>query len=105
MSIDQEEVKRNLLSPETWLRVLLMAGFAVAAWLTTFVLMVVIPVQVVLVLITGAPNANLRHFGLTATAYLSQTLQFLLYSTEHKPFPFAPFPDPSGAPRPNGPSQ
>jgi hypothetical protein len=101
--MNQDQIKRNLLSPEAWLRILLMAGFAVAAWLTLTVLGVIVLVQAILVLITGLPNANLQRFGLISGAYLFETIQFLLYNTEDKPFPFAPFPDPPAAesPRPH----
>jgi hypothetical protein len=92
--MNQDQVKRNLLSPDAWLRILLMVGFAVAAWLTQLVLVVTIVVQALVVLITGLPNANLQRFGLIAGAYLFETYQFLLYNTEDKPFPFAPFPVP-----------
>lgn len=94
MSMNQDQIKQNLLSPDAWLRILLMAGFAVAAWLTLLVLGVIVLVQALLVLITGFPNANLQRFGLIAGAYLFEIIQFLLYNTEDKPFPFAPFPDP-----------
>jgi hypothetical protein len=94
MSLNQDQIKRNLLSPDTWLRILLMAGFAVAAWLTILVLAVIVLGQAILVLITGYPNANLQRFGLIAGAYLFEIVQFLLFNTEDKPFPFAPFPDP-----------
>jgi hypothetical protein len=97
MSMNQDQIKQNLLSPDAWLRILLMAGFAVAAWLTLTVLGVIVLVQAVLVLITGYPNVNLQRFGLVAGAYLFEIVQFLLYNTEDKPFPFAPFPEPPAA--------
>jgi hypothetical protein len=96
-SMNQDQIKRNLLSPDAWLRILLMAGFAVAVWVTLMVLGVIVLVQAVLVLITGVPNVNLQRLGLICGAYLFETIQFLLYNTEDKPFPFAPFPDPPGA--------
>ncbi|HWK53481.1 MAG TPA: DUF4389 domain-containing protein, partial [Hyphomicrobiales bacterium] len=89
-----DQIKQNLLSPAAWVRILFMAGFAVAIWLTLLVLGVVVLMQALLVLITGLPNANLQRFGLVAGAYLFELVQFLLYNTDDKPFPFAPFPDP-----------
>ncbi|MDR0779705.1 MAG: DUF4389 domain-containing protein [Pseudomonadales bacterium] len=100
MSLNQDQLKRNLLSHNAWLRVLLMAGFAVAVWVTLILLSVVMLVQTILVLITGTPNVNLQRLGLTCGAYLFEAIQFLLYNTEDKPFPFAPFPDPSSAASP-----
>jgi len=94
--MNQDQIKQNLLSTDTWLRILFMAGFALAVWITMLVLAVIVVFQLIIVLITSTPNANLQYFGLRAGAYLFETIQFLLYNTDDKPFPFAPFPDPEG---------
>jgi len=95
--MNQDQIKQNLLSGDTWLRILFMAGFAVAVWITMMVLVVIIVAQLLIVLVVSSPNPNLQRFGLLAGAYLFETLQFLLYNTDDKPFPFAPFPDPESA--------
>jgi hypothetical protein len=91
--MNRDEVKNNLLAPAQWLRILIMAGFILAAWVASLVLVVVMITQTVTVLIAGGPNHNLRQFGLVASAYLHQIVSFLVYGTEDRPFPFAPFPD------------
>jgi len=90
--MNQDEVKQNLLAPAQWLRILLMAGYALALWVLGMVLMVVVITQVVTALVTGSANANLRQFGALLAIYIRQIIAFLVYATEQKPFPFAPFP-------------
>lgn len=90
--MNQDEVKRNLLSLDQWLRMLLMVGYLFVVWVLGMVLLVIMITQTLVVLITGELNANLQRFGAIATAYLYQIVIFLVYGTDDKPFPFAPFP-------------
>lgn len=101
----QEEMKENLLHPEQWLRMLFMLGYLFVVWVVGLVLLVVIITQTLTVLFTGLTNSHLRHFGILVTIYLFQIVDFLVYGTEQKPFPFKPFPDlrvvpPGSAPGP-----
>lgn len=89
----QDDVKENLLSSKIWLRILLMAGFMLAVWVVSMVVMVVMIVQTVTVLITGERNPNLQRFGALSAAYLYQVVNFLVFGTDEKPFPFTPFPE------------
>lgn len=90
--MNQDEVKRNLLSLDQWLRMLLMVGYLVVAWILSIVLVVIMVAQTLVVLITGELNANLQRFGAISTAYLYQIVIYLVYGTDDKPFPFSPFP-------------
>jgi hypothetical protein len=90
--MNQDEVKRNLLSLDQWLRMLLMACYLVVAWVLSIVLVVVMVAQTLVVLITAALNENLQRFGAHATAYLYQIVIYLVYGTDDKPWPFSPFP-------------
>lgn len=94
--MNQEDLKHNLLDPQHWLRILFMVGYAFAAWVVTCLLGVLVVVQLVLALITGAANANLQKAGYQLVRYLAQILQFLLYNSEEKPFPLADFPSADG---------
>ena len=98
--MNQEEIKSNLLNADQWLRILFMAGYAVATWLTLVVLVVVVLAQAVIALITGSSNANLQRVGLLFGIYLHQIVQYLTYNTDYKPFPFNAFPDGSNDPDP-----
>lgn len=42
---------------------------------------------------TGRDNDELRRFGHSLATFMYEALQFLTYNTEHKPFPFADWPD------------
>lgn len=90
--MNQDEVKRNLLSLDQWIRMLLMAGYLLVVWVLGLVLLVIMITQTLVVLITGELNTNLQRFGAIATAYLYQIVIFLVYGTDDKPFPFAPLP-------------
>ncbi|MEY4642551.1 MAG: hypothetical protein RLZZ227_2545 [Pseudomonadota bacterium] len=90
--MNQDEVKRNLLSLDQWLRMLLMAGYLVVIWVLSMVLLVIIVTQTLVVLITGELNLNLQRFGAISSAYLYQIVIYLVYGTDEKPFPFSPLP-------------
>lgn len=91
--MNQDEVKRNLLSLDQWLRMLLMACYLVVAWLVGLVLVVIMVAQTLVVLITAELNVNLQKFGAIASAYLYQIVIYLVYGTDEKPFPFNSLPD------------
>ena len=48
--------------------------------------------QFIFSLITGEDNINLRKFGHSLSIYIFDTLKFLTYASEEKPFPFADWP-------------
>lgn len=84
-----EEVKRNILSPAAWVRILYMVFYAVACWVLLFVLPVIIICQVIISLITGMDNSNLRDFGRALSDYFHQAMNYLLYASDEKPWPFS----------------
>src|SRR5687768_14154929 len=88
--MNQDEVKRNLLSLDQWLRMLLMAGYLVVAWIVGIVLVVTMVGQTLVVLITAQLNLNLQRFGAITSTYLYQIVLYLVYGTDEKPFPFGP---------------
>jgi hypothetical protein len=69
--------------------VLLMAG--------RLVISLVVIVQFALVLLTGNDNENLRNLGQGLGKWVYQTLMFLTFNADDKPFPFNEWPvvDPS----------
>jgi hypothetical protein len=92
MALNQDEVKRNLLSLDQWLRMLLMACYLVVAWVLGIVLVVIMVAQTLVVLITAELNVNLQKFGAISSAYLYQIVIYLVYGTDDKPFPFNSLP-------------
>jgi len=83
-----EELKQNILSPKQWIRILYMAFYAVTCWLLTIVLTVVIIAQVLISLITGRDNENLRTVGTRVATYFHELLKYLVYETNDRPWPF-----------------
>ena len=87
-----EEFVEHLKKPHAWLRILFMAGFVVALYVSGMILIVLMLAQIVFSLLTGDDNANLRRLGASLSAYVAEILAFLTYNTQAKPFPFMPFP-------------
>lgn len=93
-----DDFVENLKKPSVWLRIVLMAGFVVALYVSGMILMVLMLAQILFSLLTGDDNPNLRRLGGSLAAYVAEILAFLTYNTQQKPFPFMPFPVPQEAP-------
>jgi len=90
MSDDKtEEIKKNILSPSQWTRILFMVLYGLAWWLVTMLLIAIVVIQALISLVTGRDNEGLRDFGESLVDYLQQVLSFLVYATDDKPWPFA----------------
>jgi len=57
------------------------------------VIFVIMLAQALFVLLTGESNYNLRQFSATLSKYIFETLNFLTYNSDAKPFPFADLPE------------
>ena len=97
MSEDLDDIVENLREPSAWARVVFMLGFAIVLY------MVIIPLTLLLTLaqalfsvFTGADNDNLRNFGASLLAYISQVVRFLTFNSDKRPFPFSDFPEDFG---------
>ena len=87
MSDDRtEELKRNILSPAAWFRIVFMIVYGVLCWLLTFVIAVIAVIQAIISLVTGRDNGDLRHIGDKIAEYFYQMIRFLVYASEDKPF-------------------
>ena len=71
-----------------WYRGLYMLLFLIIMGLAKGIVFVVAAVQFILVAINKAPNEPLRQFGQGLSTYLYDINQYLVFNTEHKPFPF-----------------
>ena len=88
-----EQLKSNLTSSRHWLRLVYMILFAVFLQVASLVMSVLVVVQFLFALITGNDNINLRKFGDSLSIYIFSVLQFLIYNSEQKSFPFADWPE------------
>lgn len=88
-----EQLKTNLLSSKHWLRLLYMLLFALCLQLAGLVMWVLVGLQFLFALVSGQDNPKLRAFGDSLSRYIYDTLQFVSYNSESKPFPFSDWPE------------
>ncbi|MCW8127068.1 DUF4389 domain-containing protein [Microbulbifer halophilus] len=91
--MDNDKLKHNLTSGNQWMRLLYMVLFFFLLELAAFVMLAVVVLQFLFSIISGGANDNLRRLGDQIASYIFQTLQFLIYNTEEKPFPFSEWPE------------
>ncbi|WGL17854.1 DUF4389 domain-containing protein [Microbulbifer bruguierae] len=91
--MSNEELKQNLTSPNQWIRLIYMVLFAVLLEVAAFVMLAVVIAQFLFAIVSGSANDNLRRLGDQIASYIYQTLQFLIYNSEEKPFPFSEWPE------------
>ena len=89
------DINENIKSEKQWLRGLFMILFLVVYEIAEMVLVAVTLVQFLFSIITGSNNANLRQFGDSLAQFAQQTIAFLTYNSETKPFPFSDWPQAS----------
>ena len=89
--------KVALTNTNTWTRLLYMLLFILLLAAGRLIIARLVVGQFLLVLITGSDNEQLRNFGQGLAKWVYQTLMFLTFNTEEKPFPFDEWPvvDPS----------
>ncbi|MCX2778912.1 DUF4389 domain-containing protein [Microbulbifer thermotolerans] len=90
--MDNDDLKKNLTSGNQWMRLLYMVLFFFLLEIAGVVMLAVVVLQFLFAIITGGANDNLRRLGDQIASYVYQTLQFLVYNTEEKPFPFSEWP-------------
>lgn len=87
-----EQLRSNLTSSKHWVRFLYMILFAFFLYIASFLMIVLVVVQFAFALLSGSENGKLRVLGHELTLYIHQTLLFLTYNSDYKPFPFADWP-------------
>lgn len=89
-----KQLKSNLLSKKHWSRLVFMLIVSMVLYITFFVTWIVIFAQFTFSLITGNDNDNLRRLGASLAIFIRQSVSFLTYSDDVKPFPFKDWPQP-----------
>ncbi len=79
-------------SPATWRRGLFMLICAFLYNVAEMVVVAVAILQFLFKLVTGEENVQLKLFGKGLSIFFYQTMQFLTFNSERKPFPFSPWP-------------
>lgn len=90
--MNNHEIKSNLTSSKHWLRLLFMLVFAAVLQVASIIMWVLVIAQFIFSLVTGEDNVQLRKFGHSLSIYIFNTLKFLTYASEVKPFPFSDWP-------------
>lgn len=85
-------LKENLGDKGTWMRLVYMILFAVIFNVAEVVTWAVVLIQFLFKLFSGSANERLQVFGGRLAAYLREIVAFLTFHSEHKPYPFAPWP-------------
>lgn len=94
MSDQLDDVVENLKQTSIWQRVFFTLGFALLFNIVLVPLVILsVLVQVIFVLLTGSANENISAISLRLVAYIHESLLFLLFVSDHKPFPFNDFPE------------
>ena len=77
-----------------WLRIFFMIAYSIILlYIIVPMIAVVMIAQILCIFASGKLNSNLTVFGESLGVYVRQTIDFLLYKSNEKPFPFKPFPN------------
>ena len=76
----------------TWIRLAYMLLFTVLLMAARLVITLVVVIQFLLVLVIGSDNENLRNLGQGLAKWVYETVMFLTFNSEDKPFPFDEWP-------------
>ncbi|MDJ0928530.1 MAG: DUF4389 domain-containing protein [Gammaproteobacteria bacterium] len=85
---EQSDLERNVKSQSTWLRLLFMIIIVLLLGLARVVTAAVVILQFFWVLFTGAPNPQLAALGQSLATYSYEAIQYLVFNSEQRPFPF-----------------
>ena len=86
------DVKENLKSQSTWMRVLYVLIFAIFYTIAEVVLFAVIVFQFLLKLFTAETNERLCKLGQGLSTFIYQILQYMTFNSDYQPYPFGAWP-------------
>ena len=89
----EEQTKQNLLSVDTWIRLVYMILFLILMMIARVVVAAIAVLQIITVLISGKDNQKLRELGQLTGKWIYETVSFLTFNSNQKPFPFNDWPE------------
>jgi len=92
MTLNEEDLKKHVKDKDTWLRFVYLVVFGVAFYLSIGLTFATSIFQFLAKLFSGASFDGLAEFGDNLGTYQAQVTRYLTFSSDDKPFPFAPFP-------------
>ncbi|MBE0531272.1 MAG: DUF4389 domain-containing protein [Rhodospirillales bacterium] len=90
-------VRKHLSDKQAWLRLLYMVLFGIAFEVAKFVTFFVAAVQILFKLFTGDVQPRLSGFGASLAVFLRQTVDFMTFRSEVRPYPWSAWPLPEAA--------
>jgi hypothetical protein len=86
-------LKEKLMIKDIWVRLVFMVLFSLLLhWGIFFLIIIIAGVQFVYSFFTGSANKNLLIFSVSLNEYTKQVINYLIYHSEEKPFPFTSWP-------------
>jgi hypothetical protein len=92
-NFDRDELKRHVSDKDTWMRFLFLVIFWAAFYIVATLTFAISLFQFLAKLFGGHNFPGLAEFGDNLASYQGQLVRFLTFSSDERPFPFAPFPD------------
>jgi len=90
-------VRKHLSDKQTWLRLLYVILFGIAFEVAKFVTFFVAAVQILFKLFTGDVQPRLSGFGAGLAVFLRQTVDFMTFRSDVRPYPWSAWPVPQTA--------
>ena len=87
-----DNITHNMKDASIWKRGLYMLVCAFFCSIAEVVLFAIVIFQFVLKLFTGETNQRLLKLGQSLATYIYQIIQFLIFNSEHLPYPFSGWP-------------
>ncbi len=87
-----DQIRRSISNGSTWLRLVFMVLYGIVLCVLLHVVALVAVAQFLCKLFTGSVFVRLTAFGHSLGLFLFQIVAYLIYRTERRPFPFAPWP-------------
>jgi hypothetical protein len=84
--------KQHLTAANTWQRAIFLVIFLVIYFLLRFAVAGIALFQFGALLLTGQVNSRLQQFSHSLCTYCYQLASYLTFTSDHKPFPFSPWP-------------
>jgi hypothetical protein len=81
-------VEENIKSRATWTRLLFMLLSCIFVYLAAMVGVVIVVFGFLWLLFTGEVNRELRGVGQSIASYIYESVRFLTFNTDERPFPF-----------------
>lgn len=88
-----DQLKKNLTRQSIWIRTLYMIVFILIYGVMKVLVAAVVIFQLLSNLIAAKSNLQLVSFSNNLAIYIYQILQFLMFNSDEKPFPFGEWPE------------